>query len=237
MTTLVQPTLDATTATNHWKRFGRWSGDAWRLFRRSPLRFLLLALLPLAVEAVIQAAPRVGIVLSKCVVPMFGMWVLLMIDAKARTERFAPLAALHALAARPAHVAMYVAFALVIFAFQVGAAALIGGVDQAVALATGNLAELHFTRREFALILAGGALPAALTMFAAPHIALSNYSVVAALRHGFALVARNPKPVAVYALCTMELLALMLVQPLLMLLVLPWFCLIGYTAYRDVTAA
>lgn len=236
MNTQVLPTLD-TPPTNHWKRFGRWSGDAWRLFRRAPLRFVLMMLVPLVVEAAIQAMPRVGVVLSKCLVPIAGMWVLCMIDAKARGERFAPGAAWRLLLARPLHVAAYVAITLVVFSFQLGTAAIIGGVDQAIALATGNVAELHYSRREFALILASGALPAALTMFAMPRLALSNDSVGDALRHGLSLVMRNAKPVAAYALCTMELMALMVAQPLVAIVVLPWFGLIGYTAYRDVTTA
>jgi len=236
MTTQVLPALD-TAQTNHWKRFGRWSGDAWRLLRRAPLRFVLLALLPLVIEAAIQAMPRIGIVLSKCLVPIAGMWVLCMIDAKARGDRFAPGAALRMLVARPLRVVAYVAIALVMFAFQLGAAAIIGGVDQALALATGNVAELHYSRRELALILAAGTLPAALTMFAVPRIALSNDSVGDSLRHGLSLVVRNAKPVAVYTLCTIELTALIVVQPLVALVVLPWFGLIGYTAYRDASAA
>lgn len=236
MTTLVQPALD-TPQTNHWKRFGHWSGEAWRLFRRAPLRFVLLAALPLFVEAIIQAVPRVGIVLSKCLVPVVGMWVLCMIDAKARGDRFAPGTALRAIAARPLHVVAYAAIALVVFAFQLGAAAIVGGVDQAIALATGNVAELHFSRREFALILAGGALPAVLTMFAVPRIALTNDRVVDALREGLAFLLRNGKPVAVYTLCTLELTALMVAQPLVAIVVLPWFGLIAYTAWRDVAAA
>ena len=195
---------------------------------------MLLLLLPLVVEGAIPAVPGIGVALSKCIVPMFGMWILLMIDAKARGDRFAPTAALRALVARPAHVAAYVAIALVVFAFQLGVATLVGGVDQAVALATGNAAELHYTRREIALILAAGALPATLTVFAVPRIALSNDSVGAALRNGLALVMRNLKPIAAYTLCTMELTALIVVQPLLALVLMPWFGLICYTAWRDV---
>lgn len=51
-------------------RAALWLRDAWRVYRRAPVRILLLSLLPIAFEALCQAVPGAGVLLSKALTPL-----------------------------------------------------------------------------------------------------------------------------------------------------------------------
>lgn len=211
-----------------------WLADAWRLFRRAPVRMFLLSLLPVAVEALVQLAPGVGIVASKLLTPLASAWVLALIHHKARGGHFAPAAASGVWLSRLALLLWVALLSAAVFAFQLLVAAMLGGVDQSLALAAGDIANLHFDRVELACIFASGMLPAALLMFVMPRVLLDGIGVGRALGESLRCVVRYWRPVALLTLLVAALIGAILWLPLLLLVLLPFATLVGYTSYRDV---
>ncbi|GAB2626611.1 hypothetical protein [Novilysobacter erysipheiresistens] len=211
-----------------------WLVDAWRMFRRAPVRLFLLSLLPVVVEALIQLAPGVGIVLSKLLTPLAGAWVLALIHHKSRDDAFAPALAGRLLLSRLAPLLLVSLLAAGVFVFQLLVTVALGGIDQAIALATGDIANLHLGRVVFACILASGTVPAALLMFVMPRVLLDGVGVGLALGESLGCVVRYWRPVALLtALVAAMVGAILWLLPLLLVL-LPFATLVGYTSYRDV---
>ncbi|ANB17321.1 hypothetical protein [Dokdonella koreensis] len=212
----------------------RWLRHAGTLFRRAPLRFWLLALLPIVVEGLVQLLPTFGVVASKLLTPLASAWVLLMVDRRVRAGTFAPAAAARTAWGRAWSILLLAAVAVLAFAFQVGVAFLLGGAAQAGALATGNLAAITFTRGQLAAVLVSGLLPAAFMFFAAPRVVIDGLGVGAALVENARRLALLWRPVLAYTVAMGALIAGMLWQPWLLLVLLPFGVYVSYAAYRDV---
>ncbi|MFT4247380.1 MAG: hypothetical protein QM581_04980 [Pseudomonas sp.] len=211
----------------------RWCADVLRMFRRAPLRFYLLPLLPLAVEAAIQAIPFAGVVLSKLLVPLCSAWVLWIGDRKLRTGRFSPRAGLVALARRPRALIVVALLSAGVFVFQCLVAMSLAGPEQALAFARGDLGGLHMGRGMVAIVLASGVPPSLLLLFSVPRMLLDAQPLRPAWQENLRLLRRGWRPVLVYAVLCAALVAGFVFLPWLLLLVplLGWF---GYAAYRDV---
>lgn len=229
--TAVVPTDSARPAL---RTFSTWLTDAWLLFRTAPWRMLLLSVLPIVAEGMIQSLPSAGIVLSKLLTPFAGAWVLVLLDNKSRGNRFG-IARANALWF--SRLAPLVPVALVCagaFVFQLGVAAAFAGRDQAFALAVGDVTNLHLGRTGLGLILASGVLPAALLLFLMPRVLLDDVGFAQGLRDSLLGVARHWRPVAMLAALNAVLIVGMVWFPPLLLVLLPFALLAGYTSYRDV---
>lgn len=225
-------------AAGHTRPAGRilsiWLVDAWRLFRRAPVRIFLLSLLPIVAEGLIQLTPGIGIVASKLLTPLASAWVLALIDNKARGAAFAPASAGRRWLSRLPLLLWVALLSAAVFAFQLLVAAALGGFDQALALALGDVANLRLGRGELAVVLGSGMLPAALLMFVMPRVLLDGVDVGPALVESMRCAIRYWRPVAIVTLVAMGLVAGMLWWLPLLLVLLPFSLLIGYTSYRDV---
>lgn len=211
-----------------------WLIDAWRLFRRAPVRIFLLSLLPIVVEGLVQLTPGVGMVASKLLTPLASAWVLALIDNKARSAAFASASASRRWLSRLPLLLWVALLSATVFALQLLVAAALGGLDQALALAIGDRANLHFARVQLAVILTSGLLPAALLMFVMPRVLLDGVEVGPALVESMRCAIRYWRPVAIVTLVAAGLVAGMLWWLPLLLVLLPFSLLIGYTGYRDV---
>lgn len=193
-----------------------------------------MSLLPIVVEALIQVVPGTGIVLSKLLTPLAGAWVLALIHHKFRDDAFAPARAGWLLLSRLAPLLLVSLLAAGVFMFQLLVTMTLGGADQAIALATGDIANLHLDRIELACIFAFGTLPSALLMFVMPRVLLDGVGFGRALDESLRGVARYWRPVALLTLLVAVLVGVILWLPLLLLVLLPFATLVGYTSYRDV---
>ncbi len=211
-----------------------WLVDAWRLFRRAPVRMFLLSLLPMAVEALIQMMPGAGIVLSKLLTPLASAWVLALLHNKAGVGCFAAAAASGLWVSRLAPLLLVSLLFAGVFVFQLLVAAALGGVDQALALASGDIANLRFNRLELGCILASGMLPGALLMFLMPRVLIDGIGAGRALVESAHCAVRYWRPVAMVTPLAAGLLGAVLWLPPLLLVLLPFAMLVGYTSYRDV---
>jgi hypothetical protein len=211
-----------------------WLVDAWRLFRRAPLRMFLLSLLPLVVEALIQLVPEAGVVASKLLTPLASAWVLALVHHKARDGIFAPARASSVWVSRLVSLLAVALASATVFAFQLLVATALGSVEQAFALASGDFGKLAFGRVELALILASGMLPGSLLMFLMPRVLLDGKGVGTALGESVSCVLRYWRPVAIISLLMAGMAAASLWSPAVLLVFVPLFTLIGYSSYRDV---
>ncbi len=232
--------MTAAPASHPWpaRRFLAWCRMAWTMFMRNPFRLLGLAVLPMLVEAILQAGvPVLGVVLSKLVVPLASMWALLMVDQRCRTGVFAPAAALRRLAARPGAALALALLATAVFAVQMALAVLIVGPQPALAIATGDASGLDgVSRAQVSLVLASGLPMALLLLFTVPRVLLERRPLAASLVENLRLVAIGWRPVLVYLLLSVALVGGLVFQPWLLLPAL----LLGYVsywAYRDAFAA
>ena len=214
--------------------FAAWMRGAWRLFRLAPLAILALSLLPILVEAALQLLPGIGIVLSKLLTPPASAWVLVMIDSRARAGAFAPRRATRRWWTRLPQIALAAVLLGAVFAFQMLTAALIGGSDQAMAFALGDIERLTLSRAEVAAVLASGVIPGSLVIFVVPRVVLDGNGVGPAIIESLSLVVRYWRPVAMYAALSAALIASLLWVPLLLLVFLPLAGCAGYAMYRDV---
>jgi len=216
------------------RTFFQWMACAWRLFRSTPLRLMGLALLPVMAEVIMQLIPVAGIVVSKVLTPLVFAWVLAMVDSKARIDAFAPGLAGGRVGRRWVRLLALALVMLSVFLLQLLISALIGGWDQALALATGDMAALRLSRGDMAWILASGVLPGALLMFAMPRVLLDDTGVEQALRDSIQQSGIHWRPM----LCLMVLSAGMVFAlpwaPWLLLLFLPVALYVPYAAYRHV---
>ena len=214
--------------------FIAWMQGAWHLFRSAPFRISALSLLPILVEAALQLIPMAGIVLSKLLTPLAGFWVLAMLDRKARTGTFTPAQARRLWSARFPQLLLTSLLLTAVFAFQLLVTIAIGGIEQALALALGNVAVIDLSRIELAAILVSGLVPASVLMFVAPRVLLDGVRVVYAVSESMRLVGHYRGAVALYLLLFGVLIAGILWIPLLLLMLLPFATCAGYAAYGDV---
>lgn len=197
---------------------------------------MLLSLLPLLVEGCMQLIPVAGVILSKLLVPLIGAWVLALIDRLARTGTFSVGAATALLSSRSLPLLMLSVVFLAVFFLQVLFAALLGGVDQGLALATGEVLSLRFSRVQMACILVSGLLPGTLLGFASPRVLFDRRGVAQGISDSVGAVLCYWRPVLAYSLVVAALVAGLLWMPWLLLVLCPLSTCIGYVAYRDVFA-
>lgn len=222
----VRPVLPATHAAT-------WLREAWRLLRRAPLRMLVLSLLPIAFEALCQAIPVAGILLSKAATPLVSAWTLLMLDRYVRHGAFAPARAARTWRSRGTALAGVALLGLAVFGLQLAMAAAVAGGGAALALATGNIAGLGMDRAQIALVLASGMLPAMALVYAVPRIVLDGLAPTAALSENLRVLRQAWRPVGLVTLAMAALVAGLVWQPLLLLVLLPGGFALGYAIVRD----
>lgn len=210
-----------------------WLRDGWRVFRRAPLRIVLLSLLPILFEALCQAVPVVGMPASKALTPLVSAWALLMLDRRVRHGAFAPAATACGWFARRGALAAVALLGLAVFAVQLGVAALIAGPGAALALGTGDVAALGMDRGQVAMVLASGMLPALGVVYAVPRIVLDSVAPAAALAENLRLLRDAWRPVAAVMLAMAALVAGVVWQPWILLVLLPGGFVLGYAMVRD----
>lgn len=216
------------------RRFLHWCALAWGMFRKAPLRLMGLCLLPMLVELVLQVSiPVAGIVLSKLLVPMVSVWLLLAIDQRVRGGRFAMgRAAARTLRLRGTLVQVALLSASV-FGFQMLVAGALAGPAAALGMVVLDPAALaQVTRAQLACVLASGLLPAMLLFFTIPRMVLDRLALGEALRENSAMLGHGWRPLLVYLLVSLALVAGFVYQPLLLVVVMP-LGYVGYWAYRD----
>lgn len=222
------------SAAPSWSRALRWLIAGMRLWRRMPFALFALALLPVAFEALCQAAPVVGIVVSKLLTPLVSAWALAMLDQKARYGAFAARAVSRRWAERLPALAGVAALTAGVFAFQLGVAASLGGMAQAVALALGRMDAIELSRAQIALVLASGLLSSAPLMFLLPRVLLDGIGVIEAVRESASCVWRYRRPAGLLIGFTAALIAAMPWWPWVLIVLLPLGLCVGYATYRDV---
>lgn len=217
-----------------WTRVGRWCVLGWRVFRQAPVRIWLLALVPILFEALMQLMPTVGIGLSKLLTPAVSAWVLIMLDCRVRGHGFAPGAAGRKAVVRWRQVAGLALAGVAVFAVQLSTTALVGGQAQAIALASGDIAGMGYSKAGMAGILASGMIPMLLLFFVAPRMMLDGLRLGPAIAENARLLLRCWRPVLLYSAMMAVVLAGLLWLPLMLLLLLPAGLCIAYAAYRDI---
>ncbi len=217
----------------------QWWILALRLWRRAPLRLALLCLSPLAVEAVVQLVPIVGIVLSKVVVPFFSLGILVVLDRVWRSRIFSLRGLLWSFHKEHVRTALEVALiSAVVFAFQVFVAFVVYGYPAVDAVMFGRIAQhRELLNHTFVLVLIlPGEVPATLLMFLAPLVVLGGVRPLRAAGMSIRLLAFAPASLLVTCAVSAVLLGAALTwgYGLAMLVVVPWISMVGYVAYRDV---
>jgi len=215
-------------------RLWHWFAAAWQMYRQAPLRWFALALVPMAVELVLQVSiPVAGVVLSKLVVPIASVWCLIVLDQRVRSGRFGVtlgIARTFQLRGRLLQLAL---LASGVFAFQMAVVWIWVGPSVALGMATADPTVVtQLTRLQLATVFAAGTVPGALLFFTVPRVVLDRVGVVDALRENLHLLAAGWRPIALYLVLSMLLVASVMFQPwvLLPLLQLGY---VGYWAYRD----
>ncbi len=217
-----------------WARVGGWCALGWRIFRMAPVRMWLLALIPILFEALMQLIPMMGIGLSKFLTPAISAWVLVMLDCRVRGHGFAPAASASRTVVRWRQVAALAIASLAVFAVQLSTAALLGGQAQPIALATGDIAGMGYSRAQMACILASGMVPMLFLFFVGPRMMLDGLRLGPAIVENARLLPRCWRPMVLYSALMAIVLAGLLWIPVMLLLILPAGLCIGYAAYRDV---
>ena len=214
--------------------FANWMRGGWRLFRSAPSRIFALSLFPILVEAAVQVVPDAGIVVSKLLTPLVSAWILIMLDRKARSGRFVPAQTVRLWWDRLPQLLLLSLLLAGVFVFQLLVTVAIGGTEQALALASGNLDAIDLSRSQLAAILASGVVPAVPLMFVGPRVALDGIDVADAVIESLHQVVLYWRPVALFTLLSALLVASAVWTPLVLLIVLPFATCAGYAAYRDV---
>jgi hypothetical protein len=214
-------------------RLGAWLRDGWRLFRATPLRGIGLALLPMAVEGLLQLVPVVGMVASKLATPLAGMWVLSVLHQRAITGAFAPRIATRRWTVRLPVLLSVSALSSLVFGVQLLVVVMLAGVDQAKALLVMDLASLRLSRLQMAWMLASGVVPATLLFFVPAQATLSGRGLADGLRDSLAAAWTLRRPMLGMAALSVAALMLLPWQPWLLLAYLPVSLYVGYAAWAD----
>jgi hypothetical protein len=161
------------------------------------------------------------------------VWCLIVLDQRVRSGRFGVtlgIARTFQLRGRLLQLAL---LASGVFAFQVALLSMWVGPSAAFGMATADPAVVtQLTRLQLATVFAAGTVPGALLFFTVPRVVLDRVGVVDALRENLHLLAAGWRPIALYLVLSMLLVASVVFQPwvLLPLLQLGY---VGYWAYRD----
>jgi uncharacterized membrane protein len=207
-----------------------WYGEALRLFKRAPGRFVLLAAATLVTELVLSIVPLLGPPLANMVVPLVACGLLYASLAADRREPVRLRLAVLAFTADARAVAAVILASIVAFAVEAAAAAWIAGVnllapESATTMSPGTLVAV-FAAGLFA------SLPLTFVPFAA---LFDGQGVRASFATSLAAFARNPLTLLVYAAASFLLLLLgMMTYGVGLLLALPLWATSSYAAWKDV---
>jgi hypothetical protein len=212
-----------------------WCLGGLRLWRRAPLRLLLLSLAPLVLELLLQVIPGVGILLSKLLVPIVGAGLFMAMDELARGGTVRTSALLEGLRhGRFGPLALTSVLLLAIFATQVLVAATVYGGSVLGVLVGARVAEFGDLVFQLVLILPG-LLPATLLMLVIPLVLFEGVGPGRAALLSVRIVMSSPAAFGLYALVSMAALAVaLLLRGVPLLLFAPWALAANYVAYRDV---
>jgi uncharacterized membrane protein len=219
-----------------------WWTDAWPLFTRAAVMWIVLLLIAVVICVAVSVVPIIGPLASSLIGPVFGGGLMLAarkVDHGSALDvgdlftgfrdKLSPLLVLGALL-----VAVSLAVTLIAVVFGVGAvtAVLVGGMADrpAAVLATLGTAAIGF------LVLLLVLLPVAMAFLFAPAlVALRDVPPVAALKSSFFACLRNIVPMLVYGVIYI-LAAVVASIPfgLGWIVLLPLLVLTAYTAYRDI---
>ncbi len=222
------------------RRCWHWCVRGLGIWRRAPLKLLVLCTVPLVLEAGLQTMPTVGVTLSKCLVPILGLGILAGLDEQAQgnplrwsclydivsQRRFTEALGLVAISALP------------VFAAQQAIAWLVYGWPAVDAILLGHQAvhrELMTSGFVRLLILPGSVL-STLLVLAAPAWLLGGYGAWRAVRLSIGMVVYHPKPFGMFLLVNLACLALLLSAHwtfVLVLLYLPWASACSYAIWDD----
>lgn len=213
----------------------RWLRRGWALFRAAPVRGCLLALLPIVFEALIQAIPVAGILLSKLLVPLASTWVLALLHRRATSGSWRMRSATERWRQRlPALLRLAVVLSVVVFGFQMLVLAALAGTEQAMAVTLREFGALQLSRWQVAGMLVSGLLPAIVLMFVPGQVLFSGRSVVQAFSESVCALVRYRVSVLALAALTAAVLASVAWMPVVLLLYLPFGLYVGYAAWEDV---
>ena len=121
-----------------------------------------------------------------------------------------------------------------VFAAQLGIVVLMSGLDQARALALGDVAALELSRPQLGMVFAGGLLVGTPLAFVGPRVLLDGRSVGSALRDSLNALWNFKRPVVAYTAIIAFAIFGLLWMPLMLLLLLPFATYVSYAAYRDI---
>lgn len=214
-----------------------WLRGGWRVLRLAPLPIVLLAFVPILVEILCQMLPHVGIVLSKWATPMAAALLWVLVDRRVRHGAFGVTGALHRWRLRWPALAVASLLGLGVFVIQLGVAAALAGPEQAWAIATGAVEDLHMSRAQLALMMASGVLPGLALMTVQPRILLDGRGVREAIVDNARVLLRAWKPVGLFTLASMGLVAAVMWWPVVLLALPPSGLAVGYAMYRDLYPA
>lgn len=221
----------------------RWCIDGLHLWRRAPIKLLLLCFVPLLVESALQLIPWMGVTLSKLVVPIVLMGILLGLDELARGGRLrwsCLLDALHRRRFLPL-LALAAMWGMGVFAVQQGVAWAVYGWPALDAVWLGHvmahrgLMTMTFER----VLLISGILPSVLLWLAPCLFVLDGLSLWQSVCASVRTVLRFAAPFGVFLLVNLAVFALMLSVHwafALVLLIGPWSVACTYAVWRDVRA-
>jgi hypothetical protein len=222
------------------RRCWRWCLQAFAIWRRAPLKLLLLCAVPLVVEALLQTIPTVGVALSKCLVPILGLGILAGLDEQERGEPLRWSCLLDVVSRKRFIQAMgLVAMsALPIFAAQQAVVWMVYGWPAVDAVLIGHQAAHRelMTRAFIQLLILPGSVLSTLVVLAAPAWLFGACGPWRALRLSVDTVMHHPRPFGMFLLVNLACLALILSVPwtfVLIALYLPWATACGYAIWDD----
>jgi hypothetical protein len=217
----------------------QWWARGLGFWKQAPLRITLWSLLPLVVEAMLQALPEVGIVVSKLLTPVASAVVYLAFDgihrkqalsARALSAKLRQIGAGGLLGLALVMITIYVAQVIVGYMVY-GAPAL----DVALMGRTEAHGELLDQRFLLVLVLVG-LVPGVLLLFVTPLVALGGQSPIRAASISTATMLSSPAAYVVTFVLTAVLIAAAITwgRGIALLALVPWVSAVHFVAYRDV---
>jgi len=211
-------------------RVAAWYGEALRLFRVAPGRFMLLALAAIATELLLGLLPVAGAALASMVAPIVACGLVYACLAADRREPVRLKFAVLAFGARTGSVAAVILASLVAFGAQLTVAALFGGVNLL------DPAESQQMPPDVTLAVIVVGIAASLPLTFVPFAALfDGEGVAGAFRASLGAALRNPAPLAVFGLAAVLLtLVGAATYGAALLVSLPLIAAASYAAWKDV---
>ena len=217
----------------------QWWARGLGFWKQAPLRITLWSLLPLVVEALLQALPEVGIVVSKLLTPVASVVVYLAFDGIHRKQ---PLSAA-AVATRVRQIGAGGLLGLALVMFTIYIAQVIVGylaygapaLDVALLGRTDGHRELLDQRFLLVLVLVG-LVPGVLLLFVTPLVALGGQAPMRAASISAATMLTSPAAYVVTFVLTAILIAAAITwgSGIALLALVPWVSAVHFVAYRDV---